>query len=540
MEGGGGGAAKASAPSASGDTKFQKEKSKDVRSSNLVAARGVADAVRTSLGPKGMDKMITSSNGEVVITNDGATILDKMEVIHPAAKMLVELSKSQDVEAGDGTTSVVVLCGALLEKSEELIYKGVHPTTIAESFAMAAAKVTEILDSKDYGRSVKLEDSEQLQQAAVTSLNSKVVSQYSDTLAPIAVKAVQGVYNPAIPDNVDLRNVRVVCKKGGTVDDTELIDGIVFSQKAANAAGGPTRIENAKIGLIQFQLSAPKTDMENQVIVQDHAQMDRLARDERKYILKMVKKIAATGCNVLLVQKSILRDAVNVLSLHYLAKKGIMVVIDIERDEVEFICKSLGCRPIASIDRFCKENLGSAELAVEVPVSSGRILKITGVKNPGRTMSILVRGSNELVLGEAERSLHDALCVVRCLVKKAKLIVGGGSPEVELCLRLKKWASESCQGIEGYCIEAFAEALKIIPYTLAENAGLHPIKIVSELEQKHRQGEMYSGINVKRASVSDMWEEQVIQPCLVTTSAVNLATECVKMLLKIDDIVGGR
>merc|ERR1719336_2554993 len=527
--------------SKSGDTTTNRSsKEKDVRRSNLVAARGVADAVRTSLGPKGMDKMITSSTGDVVITNDGATILQRMEVIHPAAKMLVELSRSQDVEAGDGTTSVVVLCGALLEKSEELIYKGVPPTTIAESWAKAASKVSEILDSDDYGKSVTLEDSEQLQQAAITSLNSKVVSQYSDTLAPIAVKAVQGVYNPAIPDNVDLRNVRVVCKKGGTVDDTELVDGIVFTQKTANAAGGPARIQNAKIGLIQFQLSAPKTDMENQVIVRDQAQMDRLARDERKYILKMVKKIAAAGCNVLLIQKSILRDAVNVLSLHYLAKKGIMVVTDIERDEVEFICKSLGCRPIASIDRFCKENLGSADLAEEITVSSGRLLKITGVKNPGRTMSILVRGSNELVLGEADRSIHDALCVVRCLVKKAKLIVGGGAPEVELCLRLKKWAAESVSGIQGYCIDAFADALKIIPYTLAENAGLHPIKIVSELEQKHRQGELYSGINVKRACVSDMWEEQVIQPCLVTTSAVNLATECVKMLLKIDDIVGGR
>merc|ERR1719461_1485508 len=278
---------------------------------------------------------------------------------------------------------------------------------------MAASKVTEILDSEDYGRSVKLEDSEQLQLAAITSLNSKVVSQYSDTLAPIAVKAVQGVYNPAIPDNVDLRNVRVVCKKGGTVDDTELVDGIVFTQKTANAAGGPSRVTNARIGLIQFQLSAPKTDMENQVIVQDHAQMDRLARDERKYILKMVKKIAAAGCNVLLIQKSILRDAVNVLSLHYLAKKGIMVVTDIERDEVEFICKTLECQPVSHIDYFTPDRLGSADLAMEDSTPGGRIVKITGVQNPGRTVSILVRGSNHLVASEAERSIHDALCVVR-------------------------------------------------------------------------------------------------------------------------------
>jgi len=524
----------------SGDTKAAKSKQKDVRSSNLIAARGVADAIRTSLGPKGMDKMITSSTGDVVITNDGATILDRMEVIHPAAKMLVELSKSQDVEAGDGTTSVVVLCGALLEKSEELLQKGVHPTTIAEAWAKAAKKCEEILNSPDYGKVITLDDSEELVQAAITSLNSKVVSQYSDTLAPIAVKAVQTVYDDSIPDNVDLRDVRVVTKKGGTIEDTELVNGLVFTQQASNAAGGPNRIENAKVALIQFQLSAPKTNMENSVIVQNHAEIDRIARDERKYILKMVKKIAATGCNVLLIQKSILRDAVNVLSLHYLAKKKIMVVTEIERDEVEFICKSLGCRPISTIDRFNKEYLGEAQLAEEIPVSSGRILKITGVKNPGKTVSILVRASNDLVLGEADRSLHDALCVVRCIVKKNKLIVGGGAPEVELSLRLKKWATTELTGMEAYCIEAFADALKIIPYTLAENAGLHPIKIVSELERKHREGKIYSGINVKKACVSDMWKEMVIQPCLVSTSAINLATECVKMLLKIDDIIGAR
>lgn len=524
-----------------GETKHAKVKQKDVRSSNILAARGVADAVRTSLGPKGMDKMITSSTGGVVITNDGATILDKMEVIHPAAKMLVELSKSQDVEAGDGTTSVVVICGSLLEKAEELIAKGVHPTTIAECFAKASRKCVDILNNSDYGRPVTLQDDEQLCQAAITSLNSKVVSQYSDTLAPIAVKAVQTVYNPAMPNNVDLRDVRVVCKKGETVEETELVNGIVFSKSVSNKAGGPSRIENAKVGLIQFQLSAPKTDMENQVIVQNHDEVDRIARDERKYILKMVKKIAATGCNVLLIQKSILRDAVNVLSLHYLAKKKIMVVTEIERDEVEFICKSLGCKPVSHIDRFTKDHLGSAELAEEFPCSSGRVLKITGVKNPGKTCSILVRGSNDMVLGEADRSIHDALCVVRCLVKQPKLIVGGGAPEIELSIRLKKWAKDECEGIEAFCIDSFADALKIVPLTLAENAGLHPIKIVSELERKHlRGGEKYAGINVKRATVSDMWEEHVIQPCIVTTSAITLATETVKMLLKIDDIVGAR
>lgn len=394
----------------------------DIRHANIVAAKAVADAVRTSLGPRGMDKMLSTATGDVIITNDGATILDKMEVVQPAAKMLVELSKSQDIVAGDGTTTVVVLAGALLKQCLNLLSKGVHPTTISESLHKASEKAVEVV--KSMAVPVELSDQDQLVKIASTSLNSKVVSQYSSLLAPLAVEAVLNVRDLDRPDSVDLRDIKVLRKLGGTVDDTELVKGLVFDHKASHTAGGPTRVENAMIGLIQFQISPPKTDIEQSVIVSDYTQMDRILKEERNYILGMIKKIRATGCNVLLVQKSILRDAVTDLSLHYLAKAKILVIKDVEREDIEFISKTLNCLPIANIEHFRAEKLGHADLVEEVSVGSGRVVKVTGIKNMGRTISLIVRGSNVLVLDEAARSLHDALCVVRCLVNQRYLIAG--------------------------------------------------------------------------------------------------------------------
>jgi len=509
-------------------------KKKDVRTSNIEAAKAVADAVRTSLGPRGMDKMIATQGGEVIITNDGATILNKMTVTQPAAKMLVELSKSQDVVAGDGTTSVVVICGALLKKAQELLEKGVHPTVVADSFNKAAIQACRILES--IAVPVDLADREALIRAATTSLSSKVVSQYSGLLSPMAVDAVLRVMDPARPDLLDLRDIRIVPKVGGTIDDSTFVDGMVFNQKAAKAAGGPARVEDAKIALIQFQISPPKSDMENQVVIKNYAEMDRQTKEERNHILAMVKKIKAAGVNVLLIQKSILRDAVSEMALHYLAKAKIMVVRDVERDEVEFISKTLGCLPIAHVDHVKPEKLGSAALVEEVECGKSRIVKVTGIANMGRTATVLLRGSNQMVLEEADRSLHDALCVIRCLVNKRFLIAGGSAPESELTFRLSEWA-KTLQGMEAFCVRGFAEALEIVPYTLAENAGLNPIQIVTELRNLHASGERYAGINVRKGGITDMRKENVVQPLLVTTSALTLATECVRMLMKIDDIV---
>ena len=280
--------------------------------------------------------------------------------------------------------------------------------------------------------------------------------------------------------------------------------------------------------------------MENNVVVSDYAAMDRLLREERKHILGLCKKIKKAGCTLLLVQKSILRDSVNDLSLHFLAKLKIAVVRDVERDDIEFICKTVGARPVADINNFTAEKLGSADLVEEVSFSGrGGVVKITGVPNPGRTMSVLIRGSNELVVGEADRSLHDALCVVRSIVKKRFLLAGGGAPEIELSRRLNAYA-KTLPGMDSYCLKAYAEALEVIPYTLAENAGMHPIAIVTALRKQHAEGEIYAGINVKKCCISNMLEGNVVQPLLVTSSAIKLATETVQMILKIDDLVGVR
>lgn len=516
-----------------------REKQRDLRSSNIIAAKAVADCVRTSLGPKGMDKMIISGEHKVVITNDGATILQKMDVIHPAAKMLVDLSKAQDVEAGDGTTSVVVMAGGLLEAAERLLNKGIHPSIVSQGFLLAQAEAVKIL--RQVAVPIKLSDRESLIKAATTSLNSKVVSTHSSTLAPLAVDAVLKILDLNNPNlsNVNLDDIKIVKKLGGTVDETALVDGLVFTNSASKAAGGPTSIKGAKIGLIQYCLSAPKTNMDNSVIVEDYQQIDRILKEEKKYILKLLKPIIKSKCNVLLIQKSILRDAVSDLALHYLAKKNVMVIKDIERSEIEFISSTLGCTPVADSDAFTPEKLGHADNANEEGTSTGSIIRITGVKNQGKTVSVLVRGSNRLIIDEADRSVHDALCVIRSLVKERFLINGGGAPEIELSLRLAEFA-EKTGGMEGYCIKEYAKALEIIPYTLAENAGLHPINIVTELRNAHAEGKKYAGINVRKGCITDIREENVLQPLLVTVSAITLATETVRMLLKIDDIVAVR
>ncbi|KAF4954119.1 hypothetical protein FGADI_5441 [Fusarium gaditjirri] len=528
-------AAPAPAMGGSSNATFRdKEKPMAVRSSNIVAARAVADAIRTSLGPRGMDKMIRGGKGETIITNDGNTMLKSMSVMHPTAKMLVNLSGAQDVEAGDGTTSVVVICGSLLGAADRLLSKGIHPSVISESFQRAAAAAVEVLH--DMSLPITLSDTSSLLQAANTSLSSKIVSQYSNLLGPMAVNSVTKTIDLKTADNVDLKNIRIVKRVGGTIEDSELVDGLVLTQPVLKNAGGPARMEKARIGLIQFQLSPPKPDMENTIQVNDYRQMDKIVKEERLYLLNMAKKIKKAKCNVLFIQKSILRDAVNDLSLHFLAKLGILAVKDIERDEVEFICKSTGCKPIADIDSFTEDKLGYADLVEEVQSSGSRMVKVTGTKSVGKTVSVVVRGANSLILEEAERSLHDALCVVRCLVKKKALIAGGGAPEIEIAAQLSKQA-RSLTGTEAICWKAFADALEVIPTTLAENAGLNSIKVVTELRHRHEMGEKNAGVSIKSGGVNtNISKENVLQPLLVSTSAIELAAETVKMILRIDDI----
>ncbi|ORY04015.1 T-complex protein 1 subunit delta [Clohesyomyces aquaticus] len=514
-----------------------KEKPRAVRIANIVAARAVADAIRTSLGPKGMDKMIQTGKGETIITNDGATMLNQMAVMHPSAKMLVDLAHAQDIEAGDGTTSVVVIAGSLLGAAERLLSKGIHPTVISESFQRAAAKAIDILT--DMSIPISLTDRPTLLKTATTALSSKIVA--SEPKLPImAVDSVLKVIDAKTADNVDLKNIRIVKKAGGTIEESEMVDGLVLNQQVVKSAGGPTQKEKAKIGLIQFQLSPPKPDMENQIVVNDYRQMDKILKEERTYLLNMVKKIQKAKCNVLFIQKSILRDAVNDLSLHFLSKLKILVVKDIERDEIEFICKSTGCKPIADIDSFTEDKLGSADLIEEVQASGARYVKVSGVKSTVSTVSIVCRGANSLILDETERSLHDAHCAIRSLVKKKALLAGGGAPEIEIAHQLSLHSRE-LTGTEQICWKAFADAMEVIPTTLAENAGLNSIKVVTDLRHRHAQGQRNAGVSIKSGGVkNDIAEENVLQPLLVSTSAIELAAETVKMILRIDDIALSR
>lgn len=485
--------------------------------------------------------------------------------MHPAAKMLVDLSAAQDIEAGDGTTSVVIITGALLGASERLLAKGIHPMIIAESFQRAASRAVEVL--RDMSIPIKLTERDVLIKAASTSLNSKIVSQFSTTLAPMAVDAVLKVIDPTNATNVNLKDIKLIKKAGGTIDETELVDGLVLTQTAVKSAGGPSRIEKAKIAMIQFQLSPPKPDMENHVVVNDYRQMDKILKEERIYILNMCKQIKKSKCNVLFIQKSILRDAVNDLALHFLAKLGIMVVRDIERDEVEFICKSTGCTPIADIETFTEDKLGNADVVEEIESSGSRIVKVTGAKvaapkavatktsaaasgasassgssaGPApTTVSIICRGANHLVLDETERSIHDALCVIRCLVKEKYLIAGGGAPEIEVSRALMA-ESRTLSGTEAFCWKEFAEALEVIPTTLAENAGLQSLAVVTDLRNRHEKGQKNAGVSVRRgAAAINIADENVLQPTLVSQSAITLAAECVKSILRIDDIAFSR
>ena len=383
---------------------------------------------------------------------------------------------------------------------------------------------------------INLSDRNILLQAASTSLSSKIVSQHSNLLGPMAVDAVLKTIDPKTAENVDLKNIRIIKKVGGTIEDSEMADGIVLNQPVIKSANGPTRMEKARIGLIQFQLSPPKPDMENQIEVKDYRQMDKILKEERTYLLNLTKKIKKAKCNVLLIQKSILRDAVNDLSLHFLMKLNILAIKDLERDEVEFVCKSTGCKPIADIESFTEDKLGSADLVEETQAFGARIVKISGILHKPstlRTVSLIVRGANSLILDEAERSLHDALCVIRCLVKKRALIAGGGAPEIAIANALSSRARE-LTGTESICWKAFAEAMEVIPTTLAENAGLNSIKVVTDLRYRHELGEKNAGVSIRSGGVKgDMTGENVLQPLLVSTSAIELASETVKMILRI-------
>ena len=505
-----------------------RSRGREAQHANIMAARIVAEAVKTSLGPKGMDKMLVDSFGDVTITSDGRTILDEMDVQHPAAKMMVEVAKTQDNEVGDGTTTVVVLSGELLGKAEELIEKNVHPTIIISGYKKAAEKALEALDQI----AVKIDptDKEFLMKVAMTSMASKLVAEHREYLAKLAVDAILQVAEKTEEGyRVDVDNVKIEKKPGESITDTKLIRGIVLDKEVVHP-GMPKRVENAKIALLNCPLEIEKTEFDAKINIESPEQMEAFLKEEERMLQEMVDKIAAVGANVVICQKGI-DDAAQ----HFLARKGILAVRRVKKSDMEKLSKATGGRIITSLDDMAEADLGHAELVEERKIGDEKMVFIEGCRNP-KSVTILIRGGTERVIDEAERSLHDALCVVRDVVEEPKVVAGGGAPEIEVARILRDYA-EGLPGREQLAVINFAEALESIPVTLAENAGLDPIDILSELRARHDKDEKWAGVGVHQGKVVNTYELNVIEPVSVKKQVIKSATEAATMILKIDDVI---
>ncbi len=495
---------------------------------NIMAAKVIAEAVKSSLGPKGMDKMLVDGLGDVTITSDGRTILDEMDVQHPAAKMMVEVSKTQDDEVGDGTTSVVIVAGELLGKAEDLIQKNVHPTIIIDGYRMAAKKALETLE--EIAIPVKPKDKEYTKKVAMTSMASKLVAENREYLAEIASSAVLHVAQEVKGEyKVDLDDIMVEKKPGESMSATELIEGIVLDKEIVHS-GMPKMVENAKIALLDSALEIEKTEFDAKLNIESPEQIEAFLKQEENMLKDMVKKIADTEANVLICQKGI-DDMVQ----HFLARKNILAVRRAKKSDMEKLAKATGGRVVTSLDDLTKNDLGYAKLVEERKIGDDKMTFIEGCKNP-RSVAILIRGGTERIVDEAERSIHDALCVVRDLVQEPKILAGGGAPEIEMAKVLRGYA-DSLPGREQLAVQRFAEALEIIPLTLGENAGLDQIDILSELRARHEKGQRWAGVDVYEGKVKDMKKLEVYEPLAVKKQIIKSATEAATMILKIDDVI---
>jgi len=505
-----------------------RSRGREAQHANIMAARIVAEAVKTSLGPKGMDKMLVDSFGDVTITSDGRTILDEMDVQHPAAKMMVEVAKTQDNEVGDGTTTVVVLSGELLGKAEELIEKNVHPTIIIDGYKKAAEKALEALDQ--IAIKVDPTDKEFLTKVAMTSMASKLVSENREYLAKLAVEAILQVAEKTEEGyRVDVDDVKVEKKPGESVTDTKLIKGIVIDKEVVHP-GMPKRVENAKIALLNCPLEIEKTEFDAKINIESPEQMEAFLKEEERMLQEMVNKIASVGANVVICQKGI-DDAAQ----HFLARKKILALRRVKKSDMEKLSKATGGKIITNLDDMTEADLGYAALVEERKIGDDKMTFIEGCKHP-KSVTILIRGGTERVIDEAERSIHDALCVVRDVVEEPKIVAGGGAPEIEVARILRNYA-ESLPGREQLAVMSFAEALESIPVTLAENAGLDPIDILSELRARHDKGEKWVGVGVHEGKVIDTYQTNVLEPVSVKKQVIKSATEASTMILKIDDVI---
>jgi thermosome len=505
-----------------------RSRGRDAQHGNITAAKVVAESVRSALGPKGMDKMLVDNFGDVTITSDGRTILDEMDVQHPAAKMMVEVAKTQDKEAGDGTTSAVIISGELLNRAEELIDKNIHPTVIIDGFKKAAEKALETLDK--IAIPVDLRSQDYLKKAAITSMASKLVAEYKEYLADIAVKAMMTVAEKQDSTyKVDVDDVKVEKKNGESLRATSLINGIVLDKEIVHS-GMPKRVEKAKIALLDASLENEKPEIDTKINIENPAQIEAFLKQEEEMLKDMANKIVASGANVVICQKGI-----DDMAQHFLARKGIIAIRRAKKSDMEKLAKATGGKIVSKLDDISPSDLGYAALVEERRIGDDKMTFIEGCKNP-KAVTILIRGGTERLNAEAERSIHDALCVVRDLIEEPRIVAGGSAPELEMAKELKKYA-ETLPGREQLAVRIFAEALESITITLAENAGLDPIDILSELRSRHEKGETWAGIEVIEGKVQDMSKIGVFEPIGVKKQIIKSATEAASMILKIDDVI---
>lgn len=505
----------------------ERTKDKEAQFNNIAAAKAVADAVRSTLGPKGMDKMLVNTIGDVVITNDGVTILKEIDVQHPAAKMVVEVAKTQDNECGDGTTTAVVLAGELLKQSEELIDANIHPTVITNGFRMAASKAVEILN----GIAVDAKSDDMLKRVAKTSLSGKSVGEEYETLADIVVKAAKTVLDEG---KVNTDNIRIEKKVGGTIGETYMVEGIVIDKEAVHSRM-PKKVPKAKIALFSAPLEVKKTEFDAQIQISDPAAMSAFLAEEENSMKEMVEKIKASGANVVFSSKGI-----DELVQHYLAKAGILGYRRLKQSDLEAIAKATGGNIVGNVSEVTKKDLGTAGLVEEKQVNEDGMVFISECKNP-KAITIFVRGGTEHVLEEVERALEDAIRTVGVTLEDKKVVAGAGSPEIELALRLSEYAS-TVGGREQLAIEKFAKAMEIIPWTLAENAGIDSIDSIIKLKNAHekkKDGKNY-GLDLGTGEAVDMLKNNVLEPLRVKVQAINAAEEVANMILRIDDVVAAR
>ena len=504
------------------------QKGKDAQQNNIAAAKLVAELVKSSLGPRGLDKMLVDSLGDVTITNDGATILKEIDVQHPAAKMIVEISKTVDNEVGDGTTSSVVFGGALLARAEDLLKKDVHSSTIIEGFQAASEKTLEIYSQ--LSKKIEPNDKTSLLKIASTSMQSKLISEDSSSLSKVVVDAVLSIATKKGEQYfVDLENIKVEKKPGGSIDDTQIVEGIVLDKEIVHS-GMPTRIESAKIALINSALEIEKTEMSAEIRINDPTQMQMFLEEENRMLKTMVDKLHDVGANVLICQKGI-----DDIAQHYLAKHGIMAVRRVKESDMIKLSKATDGRVISNLDDLTEKDLGSADLAHQKKVESDKWVFIEGCKHP-QSVTLLIRGGTQRVIDEVDRSIHDSLMVVKDVIEKPEIVAGGGAPESFAAAQLKDWA-DNFDGREQLAIKKYAEALEVIPLTISENAGMDPIDTMATLRSKQSQGQKWTGIDAKNTKIADMMAINVVEPIAVKEQIIKSATEAACMILRIDDVI---